>query len=87
MNKTGSFHSWRSFCISDRVNQLIDQERQEPDPAKRKQIFAEIQDILAEDVPFVPLWQNEDYAFAQLGLDGVRLEPTQQFIFGPMKKS
>jgi peptide/nickel transport system substrate-binding protein len=84
--KEGGSQSQGSFYYSDRVNQLIDQERQEQNPAKRKQIFAEIQDILAEDVPFVPLWQNEDYAFAQQGINGVRLEPTQQFIFAPMKK-
>jgi len=76
-----------SFYYSDRVNQLIDQERQEQDPAKRQQIFAQIQDLVAEDVPYVPLWQNKDYAFAQAGIKGTRLEPTQQFPFWTLSKS
>lgn len=76
-----------SFYYSDRVNQLIDQERQEQDPKKRQQFFAQIQDILAEDVPYVPLWQNKDHAFAQTGVKGTRLEPTQQFPFWTLSKS
>ncbi len=76
-----------SFYYSDRVNQLIDQERQEQDPAKRQQIFGQIQDLLAEDVPYVPLWQAKDFAFAQTGVNGTRLEPTQQFPFWTLNKS
>lgn len=45
------------------MNELIDQQRQEDDLAKRKAIFIQIQDILAEEVPYIPLWQNKDYAF------------------------
>jgi len=49
-------------------------------------LFAEIQDILGRDVPFIPLWQDKDYTFAQKNVTGVRLEPTQSFPFWFLKK-
>ncbi|MEG4234866.1 ABC transporter substrate-binding protein [Microcoleus sp. Pol11C3] len=75
-----------SFYYSDRVNQLIDKERKETNPETRKALFAEIQDILGQDVPFIPLWQDKDYTFAQNSISGVRLEPTQSFPFWFLKK-
>lgn len=77
----GGSQSQGSFYYSDRMNQLIDQERREQDPAARKQIFAEIQEILARDVPYIPLWQSKDYAFAQNGISGVTINPSQYFPF------
>jgi peptide/nickel transport system substrate-binding protein len=76
-----------SFFYSDRANQLIQQARQEIDPAKRKKLFEDLQKILADEVPFIPLWQNKDYIFAQTNLQGVRLESTQQFSFASLAKS
>jgi peptide/nickel transport system substrate-binding protein len=75
-----------SFYYSDRVNELIDLERQERDPAKRQAIFAELQDILARDVPFVPLWQSRQYLFAQPNLEGVALQPTQHVNFATIQE-
>lgn len=75
-----------SFYYSDRINQLIKQQRQEQNPEKRQAIFREIQELLAEDVPFIPLWLDKDYVFAQKNIDGVALEPTQQFPFWMIHK-
>ena len=83
----GATVSQGSFYYSDRVNQLIDQSRQEADPEKRQQILAEIQTMVGQDVPFIPLWQRKEYAFAQQNIIGVRLEPTQQLPFWPLSKS
>lgn len=82
----GASQGQGSFYYSDRVNQLIDQQRKEPNPQTRKAIFAEIQDILGRDVPFIPLWQDKDYTFAQKNIAGVHLEPTQAFPFWFLKK-
>lgn len=76
-----------SFYYSDRVNQLIAQERREQDSQVRQQIFAEIQTILAEDVPFIPLWQNKEFLFVQKGVEDARLEPTQQVPLWTLHKS
>ncbi|NJR23688.1 MAG: peptide ABC transporter substrate-binding protein [Richelia sp. CSU_2_1] len=82
----GASQGQGSFYYSDRVNQLIDKQRKEPNPETRKALFAEIQDILGRDVPFIPLWQDKDYTFAQNSVSGVRLEPTQAFPFWFLKK-
>ena len=76
-----------SFYYSDRINQLIEEQRQEQDQEKRQAIFIEIQELLAEDVPFIPLWLDKDYVFAQKNVSGVSLEPTQQFPFSTINKS
>jgi peptide/nickel transport system substrate-binding protein len=77
----GSSFLQGSFYFSDRANQLIDQSRQEVEPAKRKQLFAQLQDLLAQEVPFIPLWQNKDYLFAQKNLQGASLQITQKVPF------
>jgi peptide/nickel transport system substrate-binding protein len=76
-----------SFYYNEKVNQLIDQERQEQNPQKRQQIFTELQNILVKEVPFIPLWQGKEYVFAQEDIEGVKLEPTQGIPFWAMKKS
>ncbi len=77
----------RSFYYSDRANELIEKERAETDPGAREEAFLELQDILAEDVPYIPLWQNKDYVFAQDGVENVSVEPTQQFLLWKVEKS
>ncbi|HEY9600150.1 MAG TPA: ABC transporter substrate-binding protein [Allocoleopsis sp.] len=74
----GASQSQGSFYYSDRMNQLIAQERTERDAQKRSQIFAQIQELMAKDVPLIPLWQPKEYAFAKKGLQDVKLDPIQQ---------
>ncbi len=85
--KDGATVGQGSFYFSEKMNQLIDRQRQEQDPAKRQTIFGEIQDLLAEDVPFIPLWQRKEYAFAQPDIQGVQLEPTQAMPFWSLSHS
>jgi peptide/nickel transport system substrate-binding protein len=82
----GGSQSQGSFFYSQRMNKLIDKEREEQDPEKRKKIFAEIQEVLAYEVPYVPLWQSKDYVFAQNGITGVQLDATQNLIYRNIKK-
>ena len=76
-----------SFYYSEEMNQLIDQQRKESDPAKRNEIFARIQTLLAQDVPYIPLWQTKDFAFAQNGIKGVFINPSQTFPFWTIERS
>lgn len=82
----GASQSQGSFYYSDRMNQLIKQQRSEKDPAKRSTIFAEIQELMAKDVPLIPLWQSKDYAFAKKGVQNVQLDPIQQLPLWEIKK-
>ncbi len=75
-----------SFYYSDTANDLIKAERAEQDPQARSDLFKELQQLLIEDVPYIPLWQNKDYVFAQGGVDGVEIQPTQQFLLWQISK-
>jgi peptide/nickel transport system substrate-binding protein len=46
----------RSYYSNPRVDALIDEGRRELDQARRKQIYAQIQQILAEELPYINLW-------------------------------
>ncbi|XHX79386.1 MAG: ABC transporter substrate-binding protein [Stenomitos frigidus ULC029] len=83
----GSSFLQGSFYYSDRANQLIDQSRKTQNPTTRKQLFTELQDVLAQDVPFIPLWQSKDYLFTQKWIEGGSLEATQKVPFWMLRKS
>src|SRR5690242_21756126 len=46
----------RGFYSNPRVDALIDQARTETSQDARKLIYAELQRVLAEDVPYINLW-------------------------------
>ncbi|NJL87166.1 MAG: peptide ABC transporter substrate-binding protein [Leptolyngbyaceae cyanobacterium SM1_1_3] len=75
-----------SFYFSDRANKLLSEERGNPDPEARNQVFKELQTLLGEDVPYIPLWQNKDYVFAQGEVKGVEIQPSQQFLLWQIEK-
>lgn len=79
-NKGGA-QTQGSFYYSAKANELIDRQREVQDPEFRREIFAEIQTLLAEDVPYIPLWQSKDYAFARNGLTGVAINPSQSVTY------
>lgn len=83
----GSSFLQGSFYYSDRANQLIDQSRKTRNPDTRKQLFLALQDLLAQDVPFIPLWQSKDYLFAQKWIQGASLEVTQKVPFWTLRKA
>ena len=82
----GSSVGQGSFYFNDRVNQWIDQSRKEQNPEMRSRLFGQLQDALARDVPFIPLWQNKDVLFVQKNIQNATLEVTQKVPFGTMKK-
>lgn len=84
--ESGASQSNGSFYYSATANDLITQEQAEQDSATRDQLFQQLQTLLVEDVPYVPLWQNKDYVFAQEGIEGVSIQPTQQFLLWQIGK-
>jgi peptide/nickel transport system substrate-binding protein len=82
----GGSRSQGSFYYNERMNQLIDKQRQEQNPEARKQLFVQIQEQLANDVPYIPLWQSKDYVFAQNGVQGVQVDAAQNLMYMTIKK-
>ncbi len=46
----------RGFYANPAVDRLLDEARQSTDQQKRKQLYAEVQRILANDLPYINLW-------------------------------
>ena len=82
----GGANTQGSFYYNEPMNELIDQQRRSRNPEQRQEIFAEIQEILARDVPYIPLWQTIDYAFAQNNIQGVTINPSQNFPYWTIEK-
>ncbi|WP_310427921.1 ABC transporter substrate-binding protein, partial [Chamaesiphon sp. VAR_48_metabat_135_sub] len=82
----GASQSQGSFYYSDRMNELINAQGKESDPTKRKQIYADIQSQLIQDVPLIPLWQTKDFVFAKKGMSGIKIDPLQNLLYSEMKK-
>jgi peptide/nickel transport system substrate-binding protein len=75
-----------SFYYSEQANALVAAQREATDPDERNQAIVAIQDLLAEDVPYIPLWTPKDHAFAQSGVTNFTIQPTQQVLFWQVSK-
>jgi len=82
----GASQSQGFFYYNEKINQLIQAERKEQNPEARKKIFADIQTLLAQDVPYVPFLQKVDYAFAQKPIKNVELNPVLGLSFWEVDK-
>lgn len=85
--RSGGSQTLGSFYYNPQMNQLIDQERQEQNPETRHRIFAQIQTLIAQDLPYIPLWQNKDYIFAGNSMTGVYLNPAQPLPLGTLQRN
>lgn len=84
--ESGQSQAGGSFYYSDRANDLLKKQRSEQNPKTRDTDFTQLQELLGEDVPYIPLWQNKDYVFAQSKVQNVAIQPSQQFLFSPITK-
>jgi len=66
---------------SERVNELIAAEQASTDPAEREKIIAELQTIVAEDVPVIPSWVGKNVAVVSPQMTGVEETLDPSFIF------
>jgi peptide/nickel transport system substrate-binding protein len=71
----------RTYYANPRVDLLIDQARGESDQNTRKQIYAEIQEILAEDLPYINLWYFENVMVHSRRVRNVTLNPPGNYDF------
>jgi ABC-type transport system substrate-binding protein len=71
----------RTYYASPRVDALIDQARGEADQNARKQTYAEIQRILAEDLPYINLWYYENVMVHTRRVRNLTLNPPGNYDF------
>ena len=71
----------RGFYSNPRADALIDQARRELDQSKRKQLYAELQQILAEDLPYINLWYFNNVVVHSKRVQNVLLNPSGNYDF------
>ena len=71
----------RTFYANPRVDVLIDQARRELDQKARKLVYAEIQQILAEELPYVDLWYQDNVMVHSKRVKNLTLNPAGNYDF------
>jgi peptide/nickel transport system substrate-binding protein len=71
----------RGFYQNPEVDRLIDQATSARDDAERSALYGRVQQLVAEDAPYISLWYKTNFAVASKTLDGVHLTPLAAFTF------
>jgi peptide/nickel transport system substrate-binding protein len=71
----------RGYYSNPRVDALIEQGRRELDEQKRKQIYAEVQRILADELPYINLWYLDNVLVHSKRVHNIELNPSGNYDF------
>jgi peptide/nickel transport system substrate-binding protein len=71
----------RDYYSNPKVDALIDRARREIDPKARKPVYAEVQSILAEDLPYINLWYLDNVLVHTARVRNIKLNPAGNFDF------
>ena len=71
----------RTFYSNPKVDQLIEQSRATIDQQQRKQLFDQIQQIVAEDLPYINLWYYDNVIVHTRRVRGIGLNPAGNYDF------
>ncbi len=71
----------RGYYSNPQVDALIDQGRREVDRLVRKKIYAQIQNILAEELPYINLWYLDNVLVHNKRVTNLKLNPAGNYDF------
>lgn len=71
----------RGHYRNARLDMLLDQARIEPDQAKRKLLFSEVQRIVSEDLPYINLWFGDNICVHRTRVQNIVLAPAGDYDF------
>jgi peptide/nickel transport system substrate-binding protein len=71
----------RGYYSNPKVDALIGQARREVDPAVRKPIYADVQRILADDLPYIDLWYLDNVLVHNKRVQNLKLNPAGNYDF------
>jgi peptide/nickel transport system substrate-binding protein len=71
----------RGFYSNPRIDSLIDEARREPDQNVRKPLYAEVQEILAQQEPYINLWYFDNVLVHTRRVKNVTLNPSGNYDF------
>jgi peptide/nickel transport system substrate-binding protein len=71
----------RGYYSNPNVDALIDQARREVDPKLRRPIYAELQRILADELPYIDLWYLDNVLVHNKRVRNLQLNPAGNYDF------
>ncbi len=71
----------RAFYSNPKIDALIDKARREVDPNVRKPLYAEVQRILAQDLPYINLWYLDNVLVHTRRVRNLKLNPAGNYDF------
>ena len=71
----------RGHYSNSRADALIDEGRRTLDPERRKAIYAELQTVLATDLPYIHLWYLDNVVVHTRRVRGLTLNPSGNYDF------
>jgi peptide/nickel transport system substrate-binding protein len=74
------------YFSSKKWDKMLNDAQKNPDEKARAKLYSEIQAMWTVDVPTAPIFQGTLYLFAQKGINGIKISPTLQFIYGAISK-
>ncbi|MDE3136181.1 MAG: ABC transporter substrate-binding protein [Acidobacteriota bacterium] len=71
----------RGRYINPELDRLLEEARIEPDEEKRKQLYAQVQQIIARDQPYLNLWYLDNVAVHRARITNVHIDPAGGYDF------
>ena len=71
----------RTFYVNPKLDALINQGRSETDPTRRKAVYADIQTLLATDLPYINLWFLDNVIVHTKRVHNIALNPSGNYDF------
>ena len=73
----GLMNRWK--YSNTKLDDLVSQARQMSNRKQRIKLYGEVQQILATDLPIIPLWHEDNIAVSRLNIHGYQLLPNARF--------
>lgn len=71
----------RGFYSNPKVDALIDKARHEVDPERRKPLYAEVQSMIADDLPYINLFYLDNVLVHTRRVRNLKLNPAGNYDF------
>jgi peptide/nickel transport system substrate-binding protein len=71
----------RSYYSNPQLDALISEGRSEINQSKRKQVYVQVQEILARDLPYINLWYLDNVLVHSRRVQGIELNPAGNYDF------
>lgn len=71
----------RGYYENPEVDRLLDEAAAATTDDERRRLFGAAQRLVAEDAPYISLWNKTNVAVSRTGIEGVKLTPSAEFTF------